>query len=340
MSPEITIINGNTIHDLIHADLVGCTEVVRRAYLVHGDGMSVNPSSHFLTFPEKPTSRIIALPAYLGSEFGVSGIKWIASYPDNLKLGLRRASAVLVLNNYETGYPFALMEGSIISAARTAASAVLAAAELSRSGKKAKRLGFIGNGFIARYVYAFFVGLGWDFEEVVLFDLDLKQSESFKRDICSSRAHRTTLASGAEQVLSTCDVTTLATVAGSPYLRAPGDLKPDGVLLHLSLRDLSPEVILSASNVVDDVDHVLKANTSVHLAEQQVGHRRFIQATLAGVMRGASWFQACRPVVFSPFGLGVLDLAVGKWVFEQVSQRGLGARMADFFPDRPDSSAE
>ena len=94
-------------------------------------GASVNPQSVFLRFPDRPNARIIGLPSHLSAPWEVSGIKWIASYPDNIRAGLPRASAVLIINSHEHGYPLACLEASIISAARTAASAVLAARYLS-----------------------------------------------------------------------------------------------------------------------------------------------------------------------------------------------------------------
>ena len=126
MQFELSIINGKTVSDIVRAGRRECIGIVQAAYLAHADGQSVNPDSYFLRFPDKPDCRIIALPAYLGDSFDVAGLKWIASYPANVLRGFPRASAVLVLNNSETGYPFAILESSIISAARTAASAVLA----------------------------------------------------------------------------------------------------------------------------------------------------------------------------------------------------------------------
>src|SRR2546430_14336059 len=127
---ELAIINGKTVFDIVRAHRNECIEIVREAYLAHADGQSVNPDSYFLQFPDKPDCRIIALPAYLGKNFDVAGLKWIASYPTNIQRGFPRASAVLVLNSYDTGDPFAILVSSIISAARTAASAVLAAIRL------------------------------------------------------------------------------------------------------------------------------------------------------------------------------------------------------------------
>src|SRR5258705_8280955 len=138
---ECSIINGKTVFDIVCAHRSECIRIVREAYLAHADGQCVNPDSYFLRFPDKPDCRIIALPAYIGNSFGVAGLKWIASYPANVRRGFPRASAVLVLNSYETGYPFALLESSIISASRTAASAVLAAQCLNGQSRRAHSLG-------------------------------------------------------------------------------------------------------------------------------------------------------------------------------------------------------
>src|SRR6266436_4752623 len=148
---ELSIINGKSVFDIIRAHRAACVDIVRNAYLAHANGQTVNPHSYFLKFPEKPDCRIIALPAFLGNGFAVAGLKWIASYPGNVQRGFPRASAVLVLNSYETGYPFAILESSIISAARTAASATLAAYWLNGRERRAQSLGIVGTGYIARH---------------------------------------------------------------------------------------------------------------------------------------------------------------------------------------------
>src|SRR2546423_8030242 len=179
MTFELSIINGKTVHDIVRAHRAECIDVVEAAYLAHAKGHSINPHSYFLRFPGKPDCRIIALPAYLGNGFDVAGLKWIASYPGNVQRGFPRASAVLVLNSYETGYPYAILESSIVSAARTAASAVLAAYWLNGRSRRVESLGIVGTGFIARYVYDFLVETGWAIKDVRLYDKSPAQAEKF-----------------------------------------------------------------------------------------------------------------------------------------------------------------
>jgi ornithine cyclodeaminase len=329
---ELSIINGKTVCDVIRGHRDECIGVVRDAYLAHAQGQSVNPDSYFLRFPKKPDCRIIALPAYIGNGFDVAGLKWIASYPANVQRGFPRASAVLVLNSYETGYPFAILESSIISAARTAASAVLAAYWLNGQSRRAHSLGIVGTGFIARYVYEFLVDTGWAIEEVRLHDSSPVESEKFRNTACRLEQHRTvTVVPDVAQLVRTCDLIVFTTVASTPHIADASLFEHNPVVLHISLRDLAPEILLRSQNVVDDIEHVMKANTSPHLAEQQTGNRSFVTGTLADVMTGRRSVNRNRPIIFSPFGMGILDVAVGKWVYDQAVAAGQDLRLSDFF---------
>jgi ornithine cyclodeaminase len=77
----------------------------------------------------------------------------------------------------------------------------------------------------------------------------------------------------------------------------------------------------------------LKAGTSAHLVEQMFGNRDFVDGTLADVMEGRVAVPDDRPVVFSPFGLGVLDLAVGKYVYDELARTGQLRVLEDFFSE-------
>jgi ornithine cyclodeaminase len=329
---ELSIINGKTVSDIIRAHHEACIEVVRGAYLAHASGQSVNPDSYFLRFPAKPDCRIIALPAYLGDGFGVAGLKWIASYPGNVQRGFPRASAVLVLNDYDTGYPFAILESSIISAARTAASAVLAADWLNGRSRRATSLGIVGTGLIARYVYEFLMDTGWAIDEVRLYDLSPGESGKFRNTVCRHDRHRSVMVvPNVAQLVPACDLIVFTTVASAPHVTDATLFAHNPVVLHISLRDLAPEILLGSHNVVDDVEHVMKANTSPHLAEQRTGSRSFVNGTLADVMLERCTVDRSRPIIFSPFGMGILDLAVGKWVYDQAVASAQDLRLSDFF---------
>ncbi|MFF2409586.1 2,3-diaminopropionate biosynthesis protein SbnB [Streptomyces sp. NPDC058092] len=331
-APPFAVISGAQVRRTLHGCEKRITELVEATYRVHGAGDSVNPPSYFLRFPDRPSSRIIALPASIGGETRVDGLKWISSFPNNVTAGIPRASAVLILNDHDTGYPFACLESSIISATRTAASAASAADWLSRDRPRPTRVGFFGVGLIARYIHTFLVGTGWSFDEIGVHDLSADSAAGFRCYLeQSDTTGRVTVHDSAEQLIRNSDLVVFATVAGQPHV---GDLSwfaHNPLVLHVSLRDLTPEILLASTNIVDDVEHCLKADTSPHLAEQLTGNRDFLHGTLDDVMAGRVAVPTDRPVVFSPFGLGVLDLAVGKYVYTEVARCGELHVVDDFF---------
>jgi ornithine cyclodeaminase len=101
------------------------------------------------------------------------------------------------------------------------------------------------------------------------------------------------------------------------------------------LRDIDPKSILSCDNIVDDIDHICRANTSIHLAEQLVKNRDFIRCSIADITRGLT--SARKDInsvtVFNPFGLGILDIAVGNLVYDLGLNQGLGTTVESFLPN-------
>ena len=329
-----SIVTGATVSALVNADLKGCMDVVREAYLAHARGQTVNPPSFFLRFPDKPEARIIGLPAHIAQPSPFSGIKWISSFPRNIGRGEPRASAVLVLNDHENGFPFTCIEASVVSAARTAGSAVLFASSVWRGERHVDTAAIVGTGFIASNVYRFLIGTGWRIEHLQLFDLDAARAQRFAGDVCDRAQHASvTVAPTIAQALKRSQLIVFTTVSATPHVDDPALFEHNPVVLHVSLRDLAPELLLRASNFVDDIDHVMHADTSPHLAEKLTGSRDFVSGTIADVIEGRREPDRTKPVIFSPFGLGVLDLAVGKWIYDRAVAEGRHIAIDDFFCD-------
>lgn len=330
--PPFAVISGGQVQRALAQREREITSLIEATYRWHGVGDSVNPPSYFLRFPDRPNARIIALPASLGGDVRVDGLKWISSFPDNVGAGIPRASAVLVLNDHHTGYPFACLESSIISATRTAASAALAADWLSRGRPRPRKVGFFGVGLIARYIHTYLAGTDWNFDEIGVHDLSGDHAHGFREYLRRSNpATPISIHRSPEELIRTSDLVVFATIAGKPHVRELSWFAHNPVVLHISLRDLAPEIVLGATNIVDDIEHCLKADTSPHLAEQLTGNRDFLAGTLDDVMTARVTLPSDRPVVFSPFGLGVLDLAVGKYVYDQVARAGELHVIDDFF---------
>lgn len=314
------------VASLMHGHESALMETVARAYETHRAGDSLLPHSTFLRFPGG-RNRMIVLPAYLGGAFRVAGMKWIASFPENLALGCERASGLVVLSSMSTGRPTAIVEGSVVSAKRTAASAALAARALH--GSRPACVGLLGCGRINFETLRFLVHVWPTMERVVVCDLHPARAELFASRCRESFGPMEVQVAGDWRAMSErVSLASIATTAMQPHLDElrPGPLR---TVLHLSLRDLAPALVLAADNVVDDADHVCRAETSLHLAEQMVGDRGFIRCTLADVLAGAQ--PAKRdydaPTIFSPFGLGTLDIAVAQLVCERAVAKGRGTRL-------------
>jgi ornithine cyclodeaminase/alanine dehydrogenase-like protein (mu-crystallin family) len=119
--------------EAVSLDMPTIIRSLEEAFREKGSGrveMPPKPGIH-----TRPDAFIHAMPAYIPS-LNSAGIKWVSGYPANQARGLPYISGLLILNDDETGLPYAVMDCSWITAYRTGAASALAAKYLARPESK------------------------------------------------------------------------------------------------------------------------------------------------------------------------------------------------------------
>ncbi len=240
-APTFYVVPGSTVKSAIDDNRNQVFDAVEAAYRLHAAGGTVNPDSYFLRYPDKPSARIIALPAHLGGTIQKSGIKWISSFPENRASNLARASAVLILNDATTGYPLACIEASLISATRTAASAALAAEHIA-SNPFEGTLAVVGTGVIARTTVDWLLFRKWKFRKINLYDVDRKEAERFSKWLRDEHNLQADIQDRLDDAVRAASLILFTTTTLAPYLADERLFEHSPTVLHLSLRDICVNV--------------------------------------------------------------------------------------------------
>lgn len=329
-APTFSVITADAVRRILDADLAAAKDLVAAVYLRAAGGGIVNPPSLFLRPDAGRPERFIALPAALEAPARAVGVKWIGSFPGNVDRGLPRASAVIVLNDPDTGFPVACLEGAVISATRTALSAVVGAEALAARPGAADRLAVIGAGVIARRTVETLLACGWRIGSVRVFDLRADRAAAFASDLRAGGVDVRAV-TGAAEAVDGADLVLVATTATTPWFDDPALTRPGATVLHLSLRDLTAATMAAADHVVDDPDHAAREGTSLELAIRHAGLEPRAVRPIGTLLAGGAKRDPGRPVIFSPFGLGALDVALAHHVLTGARDRNLTIEVPGFF---------
>jgi ornithine cyclodeaminase/alanine dehydrogenase len=127
----------------------------------------------------QPDGFLHAMPAFIPA-MRSAGIKWVGGYPANHARGLPYITGLLVLNDVETGLPYAVMDCTWITACRTAAASALSAKYLARPDSS--RLGILACGVQGRsHVEAFTTA--FPIARIFAFDIRREVQDRFVADM-------------------------------------------------------------------------------------------------------------------------------------------------------------
>ncbi|MDO7906252.1 2,3-diaminopropionate biosynthesis protein SbnB [Paenibacillus sp. JX-17] len=297
-------------------------EIIENVVKIKAEGDCVHPLKPYLRFRD-PGNRIIAMPAFVGGSINMAGIKWIASYPDNIRLGLPRAHNTMILNDPATGEPAAFIHSGLLSALRTAAvSGSMIKAFTSSRPSNQLRLGIIGWGPVGRNHLEMCIALlGDKLKRISLYDLMPIDLDTVPEAV---RA-RTAIADDWRQVYQDADIFITCTVSNHRYIDEPPG--KGALLLNVSLRDYKPE---SAAHlqaiVVDDWQEVCRENTDMEQLHLQYGLQESGVITLEDVIchDGLAALSKEEPVFFNPMGLAVFDIGIAALYLQEALRSGKG----------------
>ncbi len=298
----------------------------------HAHGDYVQPLKPYLRWPgaDHIADRIIAMPCYLGGEQPIAGLKWVGSRQHNpIRFGLERASAVIVLNDANTNYPIAILEGGLISGMRTAAITAVATRHLAR--KNFTDIACIGCGPIARMQLRTLLEQFPNITRIHLFDLSRNAANTLA-DVLARNYPNTDflIADSAKFAVRAADVVVTCTTTDSPYLTYDW-LNPGVFISNISIMDVHKDVYEKADKVVvDDWD---QSNREKKIINQLVLEGRFsreqLHAELGEIVIGAKPGRENdnEIILLNPMGMAIDDIICARHFYHLACARGIGTQL-------------
>ncbi|GAA4197584.1 tyramine oxidase subunit B [Microbacterium oryzae] len=318
----------------------------------HGAQISFPPSSPFPGMPlDAADRRFMAMPAYLGGRFDAAGVKWYGSNIDNREKGLPRSIHLIVLNDKETGAPFAIMSGNLESAYRTAA--VPGAAAKKLAPVDAKTLGIIGPGAMNKSALHAMTTARPSLDTIRINGRRRSTSESFAAYVKEHYPQFTTIeiADTVEAAVRDSDIVSEAVtglVGSENYPYIDGDWIKPGAFLSLPANlKMDEEYTLSGkARLIADAKKIYEAWAEEYPApshetafgmiglywQDLIGLGKLDESrvvnigdVLDGTAVGREFDE--QPVLFSVGGMGVEDVAWAKTVYENAVEMGIGTQL-------------
>ena len=313
-------------------DMPQVIAAVERVYALHEQGECIEPEAPLIAWEGPQGKRILTHPAWVGGDVNMAGIKWIPSNPENPRQrGMPRASAIIILNDDETGYPLAVMDGTIVSAARTGAATGVGAKYLAR--RDSEKVAIIGAGPISRpQIMALQVVLP-ALREVSIFDLDAGRAQGLAEEMAGRYAKtRFTVTPSAEASVRGADVVVTVT-SGVPldrsYLEANW-LKEGVFVSAVAVNDSKMEVVEQADKLVlTNIEELDEPIWLVGLAVAQGLRSRDDFVSMGSIIVGQDPGRQNdhERIFYNPGGMGIEDVVAAARVYRNARERGIGIEL-------------
>lgn len=300
--------------------------IVENSLIKRANGEVLLPDKISVVFDENTQSRINCMPSAL-LEDKLYGVKWIAVFPQNPKIGYRNVTGTIILTELEYGHTLSVMDAGYLTELRTAAVGAVAAKYLSKADSES--VGFIGAGCQAKRHL----------------DLLKEVRPKLKKCYVSSRTEETVNRFIAEESVIHSDMEFIS--CGHDYEKAVRDadiivtaisgqedlLKADWIkkgtlYIHVAGWEDEYAVALKADKIICDDWESIKHRTQTISRMYQEGLLvdSDIYGNLEEIVLGKKAARTSKQefIYFCSVGLAFIDISFANYTFKKCSELGLG----------------
>lgn len=307
-----------------------CIDLVSEAHgkLAKGEGFQ---PLRIAMVPPQAKGILACMPAYLGGNEEIMGLKIVTVFDGNHDLGLDSHQGMIILLNPESGVVQAIIDGREITAMRTAAASAVATKYLAQ--ENASSLAIIGAG-VQAHTHLEAMSKVREIKSVVIWNHNRTKAEAFAEKYSSE--FNITVADSVSQAIEHADIICTVTASDLPlinklmvkpgtHINAVGTATPNA-------RELSTDLITSSSLFTDVYESALNEAGEIVIpinGGSMDSNPQIVELgdLINGLHEGRK--NNDEITIYKSLGVGIQDIAPAHYVYKWAKEQSKG-RLVDF----------
>jgi len=296
-------------------------ESVEKAFLLQESGNFLMPDRMHVEYGK---NILLLMPAFSANFFST---KLVSVFPDNTKKDKPALYGAVLLNDSETGKPLALLEGSMLTALRTAAVGALGVAYTSP--KNVSALGLIGAGFQGFHQVLFSSAIR-NIRTVNIYDPFVKDMNGFLKRLQNYLPHIAfKICKHPEEVVSQSEVIITATSSKTPVVPDDAKLLKGKHFIGIGsytpdMREFPDSLFSMTNEIIIDTDHAKSESGDVKTPLEKNLIRENQLFRLGELINGKITIDTANTTFFKSVGMALLDLLTAQTIYKKAKEKGIG----------------
>ncbi|TRZ96344.1 MAG: ornithine cyclodeaminase family protein [Dehalococcoidia bacterium] len=323
---EVLVLNRSDMLGLVSwNDVIDLEDMTYKAC---GMGQVVQPQKEF-SFIDPPDNLnfFVAMPGFIKT-INVAGIKYGSDFANRAPGQPLGYALVLLCDPKETGKPFALLDGGLITVLRTAGHSAIAAKYLAK--KNSQTIALIGCGLEAIPHLAAFNEL-FPLKVAKVYDIKPEAVAKFKQD-AESLPLEIISTKSAKEAVEEADIVCIITTAQKPVVLEPWISPGCFVSGLMGFLDLDPMLSKKADKWVlgdmsSDGHHLIDLRGDGKVPMEL--SRDDVYGDMGEIVTGAKPGRENEQerIVYTHIGMGAHDLMLANEIYKRAKERGIGTRI-------------